>query len=124
MFHIYNNVYCEYCFNESFIWCPDCGVATHNNDTVHIQNKEIYVCQYCANKHYYKCETCGDYYELDNVQIFNDSIYCESCFDEIADRCENCSEPFYIEDLTSVNNSGSLCDDCATKIQETEGIVL
>ncbi len=118
------NVYCEHCFNEKFIWCPNCGNAIHNNDTVYIQNKEIHVCQYCADEHYYKCETCGNYFKLDNVQILDDSVYCENCFDEIADYCGDCSMSFYIEDLTFVNDNGPLCADCVTVQQECKGIIL
>ena len=124
---IYNddngNIYCEYCFNEKFIWCPDCESVTHNNDTVYIQGKEIHICQYCADKHYYKCENCEDYFTINSVLGLNDDTYCKNCFDQIVDYCEDCGEAFCIEDLTSVNDSGLLCDDCATTQQECEGII-
>lgn len=118
------NSYCEYCFNENFTYCPDCDDTIHITDTIFIQDKEIYVCQYCADKHYYRCYDCGDYHTLDDMQIFNDESYCESCFGEVADYCENCNETFCIEDLTFIDDSGPLCADCVTEIQEAEGIIL
>lgn len=118
------NTYCQYCFDENFIYCPDCETTTHHNDVVFIQIEEIYVCQYCADKHYYKCEECNSYFKLDDIQILNDSAYCENCFDEIANCCENCNEAFYTEDLVTVNDSGPLCADCAVEVQKEEGIIL
>ncbi len=118
------NTYCEYCFNESFTYCSDCYLVISNSDTIYIRDKEIYVCQHCVDKNYYQCETCGDYVTLDNMQILNDETYCENCFDDIADCCEDCNEPFCIEELTAVDDSGPLCDDCATSRQEAEGIIL
>lgn len=117
-------VYCEHCFNENFICCPDCEGWVHNNDAVLIQGKEIYACQYCADKNYHSCETCGDYYTLDDMQILDNSAYCERCFDDIAGYCENCNETFLIEELTSVNDSRLLCADCITAIQESKGVIL
>ena len=118
------NIYCECCFNENFIHCPDCSEIAHSGDAVFIENKKVYVCSYCVNKHYYSCETCNEYFELDDIRIINDANYCENCFDEIADYCENCNAVFYTEDLTSVNDSGPLCEDCAIAKRESEGIVL
>ena len=118
------NFYCEHCFNENFIYCPKCDDVEHNNDAVFIQDKEIYVCLYCVDKHYYKCVNCNDYHALDNTQILDDEPYCENCFNKIADYCENCNEVFCTEDLTSVNDSGPLCEDCATAVQESERVIL
>ncbi len=119
------NIYCEYCFNENFLCCPDCGDVAHNTDAVYIQVKEIYVCQHCADKNYHCCETCGEYHILDDMQIFDDNTYCENCFDGIADYCKGCNEAFHTEDLTTVGDSGLLCEDCATeKKQEAEGVII
>ncbi len=118
------NTYCEYCFNENFIYCPDCEDIIHNNDVIFIQDKEIYVCQRCADKNYYRCETCGKYHTLDDMQIFDDSAYCENCFDSVANCCEECNKTFEPEELTSVDDSGPLCADCATERQEAEGVIL
>ncbi len=114
------NIYCEYCFNENFIYCPDCEDVTRSTDTVYIQDKEICICQHCADKNYYRCETCNEYRTLDSMKIFDDNPYCENCFDEIADCCEDCNEAFYTEDLTTVGDSDPLCEDCATTRQERE----
>jgi len=116
--------YCEHCFHEIFLQCEDCGDITCKDDVVFIEDSEIYVCQNCASRRYYRCETCNEYRTLDGMQIFDDNAYCENCFDEIADYCEDCNEAFYIEDLTAVGDSGPLCEDCATAVQEAEGIIL
>lgn len=118
------NTYCEYCFSENFIHCEECSAVVHNSDSVYIEDAEIYVCQNCASSHYHCCETCGEYRTLDDMQIFNDNIYCEDCFDEIVDYCEDCNEVFCTEDLTAVGDSGPLCEDCATAVQEYKGVIL
>ena len=118
------NTYCEYCFNENFSFCPDCDIVVHTPDAIFIEDKEIYVCQHCADKNYHRCETCGGYLIQDNVLQLDDSEYCENCFDEIADYCENCNEAFHTEDLTVVNDSGLLCEECATVVQESEGVII
>lgn len=116
--------YCETCFNEIFFICYHCNDTVCNDDGIFIENKEIYVCQSCADQNYHQCKTCSDYHELDNVQFLNDDAYCESCFDEIADCCEECSEAFYTKDLTTVDDSGPLCEDCAITIKEAKGAIL
>ena len=42
----------------------------------------------------------------------------------MADHCKDCGEVFEFEDLTSVDDSGPLCADCATAKQEVEGVIL
>jgi len=118
------DIYCEHCFQETFLRCEHCEDLTCKDDAVFVEDAEIYVCQNCASNHYYQCETCNEYRTLDNTQRLDDNVYCDDCFDEIADHCEDCSEPFYIEDLTTINDSGPLCEDCATTQQEYEGIML
>ncbi len=117
-------IYCEHCFHKAFLHCERCEDLTYKENAVFIENAEIYVCQNCALNHYYCCETCSEYRTIDDMQIFDDNAYCENCFDKIADYCEDCSKAFYTEDLTTVGDSGPLCKDCATVVQECEGVIL
>lgn len=112
--------YCEHCFYEIFLRCKHCAAIVHKEDAIFVEDAEIYVCQGCASDHYYCCEICNEYSTLDNMQIFDNNTYCEGCFDKIANHCEDCGEPFYTKDLTTVGDSGPLCEDCAITRQECE----
>ena len=90
---------------------------------VFIEDAEKYVCEHCASSHYYQCERCQAHYSIDGVEFLNDKVFCQDCFDEIANRCEDCGEAFYTEDLTTVGDSDPLCESCAMARQESEGAI-
>jgi len=117
------NIYCEYCFYKAFLRCEYCEIVIHKDDAVFIEDAESYVCEHCVSSHYYQCEKCQDHYSIDGVQFLNDETYCQNCFGEITSYCEDCDEVFYTEDLTTVDDSGPLCESCATARQKSEGVI-
>jgi len=116
------DIYCEYCFNENFIWCnyQHCNSCVPVNDTVHIKDEDVKVCSVCASDHYYVCDCCGDHYTLDGLQfIVDDAYYCSSCFDEHANCCSDCGETFFNDDLITVDDE-LFCCVCANQAQEAK----
>ena len=118
------NTYCEECFDELFIICQKCNCVVCKDDSIHIEDVELDVCQYCAYNAYHQCKTCGEYHSIDDTHFVNGSAYCESCFDDIADTCAECGETYLLEDLASVSGSEPLCDECGDAVQEERGVVV
>lgn len=101
--------YCEDCYCENFFSCDHCGESCRNDDSVHIENKDIYVCQYCADNNYSQCEDCNDYYSKDGLFMTHYRQYvCESCLENYV-CCDDCGEYFTSDDMGDDND---YCKDC------------
>ena len=57
------------------------------------------------------CTQCQGEFEEDEVILFDDEIFCESCADEYTGLCEDCNERTWNNDAYSSHNH-FLCHSC------------
>jgi hypothetical protein len=78
---------CGTTLDESEGTCSGCQVGTH-------------------------CSECGERIRHENDEYWvNDSVFCESCYGELAAYCEKCEETGFKEDMYETND-GWVCKDC------------
>ncbi len=125
VYFAFDEDYCEHCYGDNFFTCECCCNATSQDDGIRIEDIDTTVCPDCASGYYYRCETCDEWRTIDNMNFVDDEVYCEECFDGVAGTCPKCDETFKLEDLSSVNGSEPVCEDCATFIlEEEEGAIV
>lgn len=111
-----NYDYCEDCFNDNFMMCPNCEEVIDNKDylkpTPRNRNRNSMVnggCTECCEK----CASCGKVIDKeDNPYYFNGDNYCEDCYCDKFGNCEACSEVYAQDELIYIEDAGSFCDSC------------
>ena len=78
---------CDYCLDEYFVKCEDCGDYVHRDDIVvrEVDGWDRELCECCADD-YIKCDRCGEWVRDNDAYRCNGKWYCESCLDEIEDE--------------------------------------
>jgi len=112
--------YCEECFNDLFVVCPNCETTVEQDDFFppNIRNQRRYGgmtgggCTNCAVK-CYSCDKVLDKEDDDlNVAPDGGESYCGDCFWEHYTTCIECSDIMDIDSGTYVSDDGSYCDYC------------
>jgi len=60
----------------------------------------------------YVCDNCGCHLVENEARRFNDYMYCECCFDDIAFSCVNCNNTHSIENGILIESLGTICEGC------------
>lgn len=112
MHDVGDDSYCSGCFYESFSYCDHCSGVCSVDDTIHIKDRDICVCDYCARNSYSLCDDCGLWKSESHTVDDGDSVICESCY-ENGDYaiCCNCGELFSGRNVTHICGD-DLCNDC------------
>jgi len=110
--------YCSYCCT----WCESCQEYYANEDTVYIEDRDIYVCSGCADDCYSYCDCCEKYYHHTTWVCSEDKFVCDDCLDDYA-RCEDCGEYFRIEDIKECTDKETgevfvYCEECFEEHKE------
>ncbi len=62
----------------------------------------------------YTCCHCNEYVSEDDYHIFNDEIYCQYCFDQVAFACWHCGDITPQNDCVYISDEGvDICPYCA-----------
>ena len=80
---------CEYCLEEHYTYCPDCGEYYRNEEMTYIRSTGEYVCENCLDRYYTRCEKCEEWFPNNSVYELDYDWYCERCRDEIMEEREN-----------------------------------
>lgn len=108
--------YCEECFNDLFVYCPQCARTVDKNDFYPPTRKNQRRgdprsdggCYKCSKK----CEYCDCVLDEDDVREVDGDIYCETCLWDHFTMCEGCSEHISHDDSNYVEGDGSYCNGC------------
>lgn len=83
---IKDNILCKECLdkkldNEEIVKCECCDEYVNFDDSTHIYNLDITVCNTCYDEYYRECRCCGEIQHIDNMQWseYNNDWYCEGC---------------------------------------------
>ncbi len=104
---------CEFCYNDDFVLCEDCGSLIKIEDSKvinpHLENKK-YVCSNCVNN-YRRCSHCESLVSSDEVWASDsDVVICNRC-DEFYYICESCRCIVH-EDSVYYSDGYNYCSDC------------
>ena len=73
---------CQYCYENYFVTCEDCGEIYFEDNIVWIENLEKHVCNSCYED-YTTCSECGEVHYTDDMNEHNGLYYCDSCYENI-----------------------------------------
>jgi len=115
-----NELFCDECFDELFVSCPNCDKTVEQNDFFQpsSRNQGRFAkmqdggCTNCA----VKCYSCDKVLDKEHDD-FNSSpdggeSYCGDCFWEHYTSCEECSKIISREDSQYVEGDGEYCSSC------------
>lgn len=72
---------CEYCYDNHFFTCDECGDVVHNNDGNYMDCNDRHVCDNCYGENYAECNECGRVLRTDDMEWSDndDGYFCEDC---------------------------------------------
>jgi hypothetical protein len=102
--------YCEYCRDQKFEQCDDCGEYVEN--TTHIEGNNNDVCDDCLQK-YQQCDDCGENFQDYQINGDGETDVCDSCYEEKYVRCTDCGS-IILRDNANYDEWSEeyYCDDC------------
>ena len=91
--------------------CVNCGELYEEDLT---ETVEGLVCNECLENDYNHCEACGRFHLMDEMYWFNDTLYCEDCYNELIGCCEDCGSIVPREELSDVglHSYRWVCPNC------------
>lgn len=129
------NILCKECLdkkldNEEIVKCEYCGEYIEYDDSTHIYNLDIVVCNECYDDNYRECRCCGEIRHIDDMMWSEDygDWYCQGCypngsnFDELYNdfvRLEHGKRYFGME--LEVENFGSYSYNISEQINNILG---
>lgn len=82
-----DNILCKECLdkkldNEEIVKCESCGEYVEYDNSTHIRNLDIIVCNECYDGDYRECHECGEIYHYDDMMWSDDygDWYCQDCY--------------------------------------------
>lgn len=60
---------CEYCLEEYYVYCEDCGQYVYERDATWVEGESRYVCNDCLYEDYERCEVCGEYFRREDMAL-------------------------------------------------------
>ena len=82
-----DTILCKECLdkkldNEEIVKCECCGEYVEYDDSTHIRNLDIIVCNECYDEDYRECRCCGEIHHVDNMMWSEDyeDWYCPGCY--------------------------------------------
>lgn len=67
---------CNYCWENEFVTCEDCGRVVLDNESAYIEERDRYLCEDCAKEKYECCENCGTWHPKGSL---NERGMCDNC---------------------------------------------
>lgn len=129
-----DTILCKECLdkkldNGDIVKCECCGEYVDYDDTTHIHNLDIIVCDNCYDENYRECRACGEIHHVDDMMWSEDygDWYCVGCyptsgFDELYNNLvplEHGKRYFGME--LEVENFGNYDYDISTRINNILG---
>ena len=81
------DVLCKECLdkkldNEDIVKCECCNEYVYYDDSTHIRNLDIIVCNNCYDEDYRECRACGEIHHVDDMMWSEDygDWYCPGCY--------------------------------------------
>lgn len=81
------DILCKECLdkkldNEEIVKCECCGEYVEYDDSTHIRNLDIIVCNECYDDNYRECRACGEIHHVDDMMWSEDyeDWYCPDCY--------------------------------------------
>lgn len=81
------DVLCKECLdkkldNEDIVKCECCDEYVYYDDSTHIRNLDIIVCNECYDEDYRECRACGEIHHVDDMMWSEDygDWYCPDCY--------------------------------------------
>lgn len=82
-----DTILCKECLNkkldnEEIVKCECCGEYVEYDDSTHIYNLDIIVCNECYDEDYRECRCCGEIHHTDDMMWSEDygDWYCNGCY--------------------------------------------
>ena len=82
-----DSILCKECLdkkldNEEIVKCEYCDKYVYYDDSTHIHNLDIIVCNDCYDENYRECRACGEVHHVDDMMWSEDygDWYCDSCY--------------------------------------------
>jgi len=109
----YGDSYCEYCFDDNYIYCDCCEEYQDKEGAVYCNCQ--YYCENCAGEYLERCEECGEYVlERECTEDRHGDYYCEDCADRELAYCECCGEYHYCADIVQQVDGVVYVGECLT----------
>lgn len=115
MFSLYDDIYCESCYNDNTFKCALCGCTTPIGDKLECEGD--FICRDCYDNNIGVCANCGANCFLENIDTRWDGCnLCPDCAKECT-PCRECGGLVSSDDATVVDGN-TYCPDCYEKKQQ------
>lgn len=106
------NLICPECLSQ-YSKCEYCCCLTKN---VVVTDDGTIICNDYYEANYGYCSNCERTYNLDNMVLFNDELWCEECYNDNIVTCEDCGREVLRDDAYDIGGSiyHWVCDDCCS----------
>lgn len=115
---------CQECFDDHFIKCDNCEDFDYLEDSILLQNGDIY-CSHCGHNYTERCEECHEYIPAgEGTSTLDAECVCSDCISENYTQCYNCE--VYTHDaviIYSEYHDSWLCPDCHESLVEEQAIL-
>ena len=107
---------CPYCVQKHAIQCEQCGGYYLKQNHHNIQKLGgVYYCNDCAQQ-IHQCFNCDEYYNQDDMRLYDNEWYCQDCFREHFGYCQDCDKTYPYDQLIGTYNSRGeqiyVCQGC------------
>lgn len=82
---------CDYCLEEHFRECEECGVYTHYDELTYVESEDGYFCESCIERYFVECGECGELIRKTWANKHPDTgvPICDDCYGELEEEDEN-----------------------------------
>jgi len=112
------NPYCEYCWNEQFVYCTVCDIVVPEEDARYYNNCPY--CECCFDSHFTVCSICGETIAVDAEDTYeiDGDYYCSDCFSDRFCCCVMCNAIIDTENDSIVRDVDMYpyCEHCAEEV--------
>ena len=106
---------CNYCFEQYYTYCEDCGDVICQDDAVSINGGDEYVCEDCAERYYYQCGQCGHYFRSSQGHEHGVNFLCNDCARDYT-FCTDCGAIVPYDDCQEYD-AYLYCSDCYDRVR-------
>ena len=116
---------CDECRDEQYTCCDYCGEWVLSDDSVSVNEGNLYYCRTCADDNAYRCDDCGDYFTTRRMryseQWGDNRNICEDCVARWT-RCYDCGTLIRENDAYYDDDNYPHCRDCWERNHANPGI--
>lgn len=79
---------CEYCLDNYYYMCNDCGEYVHRDDAIYVDQEDFYICPDCYDMDYVTCSQCEEVLHRDGAEYLEDTdeYVCLNCYEELEEE--------------------------------------